>query len=383
MNQLPAVQASSIFTAPDRNPVMVYLSRIAPGSRRTMAGALKTILEIGGGNGTDSAGAVLLSVSEGRFPWWEMRYQHTQAIRAALAGRYAPSTANKILAALKGVLKECWRLGYMDAEAYHRAIDLEPVKGERLPRGRALTRVELDLLFTSCRSDTSPIGRRDLALLSVLYGAGLRRQEVAELDVGSYDPATSRLTVSGKGNKRRTVYIKNGQRAALEAWIEVRGSAWKDTHSPCGLSPFAVRSAATTRRSPSGRGGAEREEPVSSPAAADGGSGWKNTHVGEWPRSGAPEPLFLASNGKGRGLTSRGISPDGIYDVCQERARRAGIAPFSPHDLRRSAISDMLDAGADISAVQAVAGHSKIDTTARYDRRGERAKEAAASLLRT
>ncbi|MHA1962752.1 MAG: hypothetical protein ACW99U_21395, partial [Candidatus Thorarchaeota archaeon] len=46
------------------------------------------------------------------------------------------------------------------------------------------------------------------------------------------------------------------------------GSAWKDTHGPCGLSPFALRPSATTGRSPARRAGAERQEPVSSPAAA-------------------------------------------------------------------------------------------------------------------
>ena len=62
-------------------------------------------------------------------------------------------------------------------------------------------------------------------------------------------------------------------------------------------------------------------------------------------------------------------------------ARRAGVAKFSPHDGRRSYISALLDAGADLSVVSTLVGHSSPSTTARYDRRGERAGRAAVARL--
>jgi hypothetical protein len=66
-------------------------------------------------------------------PWADLRYQHTQAIRAKLAETRAPAGVNKILAAVRGVLREAWRLGLIDAEEYERSADIKSVRGEQLP----------------------------------------------------------------------------------------------------------------------------------------------------------------------------------------------------------------------------------------------------------
>jgi len=79
----------------DRHPAAVYVASLAPGSRRTMRQALDTVAGLLTGG---RANAETLS-------WPSLRYQHTQAVRAALAARYAPATANKMLAALRGVLR--------------------------------------------------------------------------------------------------------------------------------------------------------------------------------------------------------------------------------------------------------------------------------------
>jgi integrase len=97
-------------------------------------------------------------------------------------------------------------------------------------------------------------------------------------------------------------------------------------------------------------------------------------------RGDAPGALFTRI-GKGGKLTHEGLTAQAVYYVFDERAEAAGVAAFSPHDMRRTFAGDMLDAGVDIATVQKLMGHSNVSTTAGYDRRGERAKKDAAKRL--
>lgn len=305
----PAIGEGAAVERADENPALVYLARLGPGSRRTMRGSLDRIADIVSGGTMDHS----------TLPWHMLRYQHTNAIRTRLAERYAPGTANKMLAALRGTLKEAWRLGAMDAEAYHRAADVSTVRGERLPAGRALTTGEVRALFDACGRDGSPSGARDAALLAVLFGCGLRRAEAVGLDVADYTPDTGEVVVrAGKGNKDRLVWASRGARAALDAWLEVRGTE--------------------------------------------------------------PGPLFWPIRKGGR-MEARRMTTHALYLALKRRAKASGVPPFTPHDLRRTFISNLLDAGADISTVQQLAGHASVTTTQRYDRRGEKAKAEAVELL--
>lgn len=294
---------------PVRHPAHVYLARLGSGSRRTMSEALNTIARMLTGGRADLE----------LMPWSALCYQHSAAIRAALMERYKPSTANKMLAALRGVLREAWRLGYMSAEEFHRAVDIPTIKSQTLPRGRALSSGEIAALMRACASEISPAGVRDAALIACLYGAGLRRSEAVALDLSCFNSETGELTIRGsKGRKDRLGYATNGSADALADWILLRGN--------------------------------------------DSGA------------------LFFAVNKGGKIVTHR-MTDQAVLYILKKRGWQAGVASFSPHDLRRSFISDLLDAGADISTAQQLAGHSNVQTTTRYDRRGEVAKQKAAQLL--
>jgi site-specific recombinase XerD len=310
MNTLVSDQGTTIIRPADQNPARVYLARLAPGSRRAQETALAKIADMLSSGACDAD----------TLPWERLRYQHTAKVRAELVELFAPATVNRYLSALRGVLREAWRLGLVPAEDYQRAADLEGAHGSTLPAGRGLDAGELRALFAACAADPNQTsGARDAALLAVLYGGGLRRAESVTIDLADYEPETGLLTVRhGKGHRERTAYATNGSRDALEAWLAVRGDA--------------------------------------------------------------PGPLFCPVDKAGR-VTVRFMTGQAVLYMLRRRAEEAGVRKFSPHDLRRSFISDLLDAGADIATVQRLAGHANVTTTARYDRRGEETKRRAAALL--
>src|SRR6202030_564454 len=89
--------------------------------------------------------------------------------------------------------------------------------------------------------------------------------------------------------------------------------------------------------------------------------------------------LFVAINKGGWLVYGRGMSGQSMLYIARRRTVQASVAAFSPHDLRRMFIGDLLDSGTDLSTVQQLAGHAQIQTIARYDRRGEATKNARPS----
>jgi len=90
-------------------------------------------------------------------PWHELRYGHTQALRSWLAEHCSPAAANRHLAALRGVLREAWRLGLMNGEDLARAVDLASVPGSSLPAGRYVEDGEIRRLVAACLADGTTV----------------------------------------------------------------------------------------------------------------------------------------------------------------------------------------------------------------------------------
>ena len=91
--------------------------------------------------------------------------------------------------------------------------------------------------------------------------------------------------------------------------------------------------------------------------------------------------LFWSSRKDGKLIPDSKMTDQAVYARIKVCAERAGVKALTPHDMRRSFVSDMLDAGVDISTVAAIAGHASVSTTQRYDRRGDEAKKKAAKAL--
>jgi integrase len=300
------------------SPVVVYLASLGSNrSRKTQLQRLHKIAAIVSGG--------LLSAFE--FPWDQMTYVAAQAVRTALCEemsaqtgeKLSPAYINSTLAALRAVITEVWRCGLIGEEQRARICDLKPVRGSSLPRGRALTIGEKAALSATCQAGQAPAGVRDGALFALGFGCGLRRAEIVALDVTDFDIETGELRIRvGKGRKARLGHVSAGVRPALDEWLRLRGD-------------------------PSG-------------------------------------PLLAPVNKGGR-IVLRRLSSHAVYLVCRKRAEEAGISTFSPHDMRRSFVSDLIDSGADLSVTQRLAGHSSITTTARYDRRPEARKREAAERL--
>ena len=260
-----------------------------------------------------------LSGQTGRVDWTALDPATATALRAACRSRWAPATTNRHMACLRGVVKAAWLAGAMDrdvAEACRAGLANVPAAHRGPdPSARLVTDTELARIFDLLATEPGPRARRDAALLAVLAQTGMRRSEVVDLRLSDLDGDVV-LIRHGKGDLARQTWLGPASRAALDDWLAVRG---RDD------GPVFTQS---TRR------GLERLEPLS------------DHHV---------------------------------WTILRTLCQRSGLRAFAPHDLRRKLVSDLLDAGVDLSTVRTVVGHADVSTTARYDRRGLRAAQQAST----
>lgn len=256
--------------------------------------------------------------------WNELTFAHTSAIRARLVKQHSPATVKVTLAALRGVLRTAWKLGQVSTDQLMRAIDLPKRLGERIAAGRSLNPEELQRLNEWCDAQEGAYGVFLCAIFGLLFGAGLRADETCQLAKNAYDPSTQTLRFLRKGDKERSIPLGSAEATAVEAWLRCRR-----------LLP------------------------------------------GPW--------LFVRIYADGR--AARGaMNVKGLEYLCKTVAKKAGVAPFTPHDGRRTFATTLLREGVDLAVVQKLMSHASPATTARYDKRAETelaAARRAVSIWRT
>ena len=212
----------------------------------------------------------------------------------------AKSSVARKLAAIRAFYRELVRSGRIAASPGD--LVASPKRDRYLPR--VLKPGEAAAVLDGIPAST-PLELRDRAMLELAYGAGLRAEELVNLDLASLDPDAEELRVEGKGAKTRVIPAGEPTWRALERYLE-RGRPRL----------------------------AQTEEPA----------------------------LFLSKSG-------RRLSTSDVRRRLQAWTRRAALAGgVSPHTLRHSFATHLLEGGADLRAIQELLGHASISTTQTYTR---------------
>jgi integrase/recombinase XerD len=217
----------------------------------------------------------------------------------------AASTRSRALVAIRGLHAFC-----VD-ERGHQADPGVEVDGPRVPSAlpKAISEEEVLALLSSVEGE-DPVALRDRAVLELLYASGLRISELASLSLGDLDRTAGLVRVLGKGSKERIVPVGRHAREALDQWLSARG----------------------------------REQLASA----------------RYRQRNDAEALFLSTRGR---RTSR----QAVWAIVHQAALRAGLSDkVTPHVLRHSFATHLLDHGADIRVVQELLGHASIATTQIY-----------------
>lgn len=268
-----------------------------------------------------SAGILKRGADAADYPWEQLNYAAVAKVRAAMLDNgYAVSTVNMALSALRGVAQTAFNLNSMNAETLARIRSVKRVSGDTQRKGRALDKQEIRALIQAAKQHPQPVRRyRDAAIVLTLCGTGLRAGELVKLERRDYDNGI--LTVrQGKGRKYREIHVADAVDKAIRAWLKI----------------------------------GEDE---------------------------ADSALFnrIQRNGK---VASQPLTTTGLTGILADLQQTSGIARFTPHDMRRTFITRLLEQGVDINTVRQLAGHSDISTTTRYDYRDDDMKAKASQRLR-
>lgn len=268
-----------------------------------------------------SASILKRGVDAADYPWEQLNYAAVAKVRAALLDDgYAVSSVNMALSALRGVAQTAFNLNCVDAETLARIRSVKRVSGDIQRKGRALDRQEIWALIQAAKQHSQPVRRyRDAAIVLTLCGTGLRAGELVKLERRDYDNGIL-MVRQGKGRKYRQIHVADAVDKAIRKWLKASANE-------------------------------------------------------------AENALFsrIQRNGK---TATQPLTTTGLTGILEQLQLTSGIARFTPHDMRRTFITRLLEQGVDINTVRQLAGHSDISTTTRYDCRGEGMKIRASQQLK-
>ena len=233
------------------------------------------------------------------------RYAAALAGGSDAAGRaLSPPTVARKFASIRAFYRQMVERG----EVEQNPADLVSHARRRAPLPKALRTDELEQLLERMPART-PLEGRDRAMLELTYSCGLRCEEVVNVDVGDLDFDAEELRVLGKGSKTRVVPVGEPAQQAIERYLS-------------------------------------KDRPVLAQASGDP----------------ADPALFLSKRG-------RRLSPSDVRRRLRTWLRHAGLSgDASPHALRHSFATHLLEGGADLRAIQELLGHASISTTQIYTR---------------
>ena len=244
-----------------------------------------------------------LAAGEVDFPG-EIDYRLLRRYAIFLAGfNYQKSSVARKLSAVRGFLRFCRSEGLIQTNPAESLAS--PKQPRKLP---VVLRPSEVKVFLEAIDTVKPLGIRDRAIFELLYGSGLRSEEVVSLDIGDLDFEQEQLTVTGKGNKTRVVPVGEIALGSVREYLQ--------------------------------RGRPEL--------------------INQELESGDPGKLFLSSRGK----------PLGTSDIRRRTTKYVRSAAIrsgtSSHVFRHCFATHLLEGGADLRAVQELLGHASISTTQRY-----------------